>query len=150
VFLKDSVARTAKKNEICTFLNFLTLEDGKDRFSRNVTDLPLNTTSYPRRPHISSTSRRKPQITLSKSILCCNTGLLVKVTLEPKTEPDRPNSRWNSQITSCTKENISKFKYLQTAKPIKGQKITQTVLQVSVYTEYEKNLSLPIHIYGRM
>jgi hypothetical protein len=45
-------------------LDFLTLEDGTDRLSRNVgTELPLNAALYPRRAQISSTWRRKPEIT---------------------------------------------------------------------------------------
>jgi hypothetical protein len=49
------------------FLDFLTLEDGTDRLYRNVGKLlPLDAAYYPRRAEISSTSRRRPDITESK------------------------------------------------------------------------------------
>jgi hypothetical protein len=45
-------------------LDFLTLEDGTDTFPRNVDKgLPLDAALCPRRAQISSTSRRKPEIT---------------------------------------------------------------------------------------
>jgi len=46
------------------FLDFLKIEDGTGRLSRNVGKvIPLRAAQYPRRAHISSTSRRKPDIT---------------------------------------------------------------------------------------
>jgi hypothetical protein len=46
--------------------DFLTIEIGADRLSRNVsTELPFNAACYPRRSQISFASRRKPEMTAS-------------------------------------------------------------------------------------
>jgi len=50
------------------FLEFLTLEDGADRLSRNVgKELPLYAAQHPRTAQIPSTLRRKPEIART----CC-------------------------------------------------------------------------------
>jgi hypothetical protein len=57
-------------------MRLLTLEDGTDWLSRNVgTELPLNAASYSRRAQISSTSRRKPEITHRRPGLGCDQRL---------------------------------------------------------------------------
>jgi hypothetical protein len=55
-----------------SFFDFLTLEDGTDRLSRNVgIELPLGAAYCPRRAKISSTPRQKPELTQNIRVHAC-------------------------------------------------------------------------------